>query len=162
MARAVATLAAAAIAAAAAPFTATIDISRPGRRYDGIGALSGGGGVTRLLIDYDPALQQRIYDALFLPRAGAALQIIKVEIGGDSQSTEGTEQSHEHFRGDLNCSRGYEWAVLEAAKARNPDIRTCEPRLLHTVPAAHPARVVTPDAAKAGSAPRGPTRSSTR
>jgi hypothetical protein len=26
-------------------------------------------------------------------------------------------------RRDLNCSRGYEWDVLEAAKARNPDIK---------------------------------------
>jgi hypothetical protein len=28
------------------------------------------------------------------------------------------------MRGDLNCSRGYEWAVLAAAKARNPAIKT--------------------------------------
>lgn len=36
----------------------------------------------------------------------------------------GTEASHEHFRGDLNCSRGYEWGVVAAAKARNPAIKT--------------------------------------
>ena len=29
-----------------------------------------------------------------------------------------------HVRGDLNCTRGYEWAVLAAAKKRNPAIRT--------------------------------------
>jgi hypothetical protein len=86
-----------------------LNFSDLGPAFDGIGALSGGGGVTRLLVDYPTALQQDIFDVLFKPNAGASLQIIKVEIGGDTQSTEGTEQSHEHFRGDLNCSRGYEW-----------------------------------------------------
>ena len=75
--------------------------------FDGIGALSGGGGVTRLLIDYPAQLQSDILDWLFKPGVGAALQIIKVEIGGDSQSTEGTEQSHEHFRGERqSCPSG--------------------------------------------------------
>jgi hypothetical protein len=92
--------------------------------FEGIGALSGGGGVTRLLLDYDPAIQQDILDILFKPNAGASLQIIKVEIGGDTQSTEGTEESHMHARGDLNCSRGYEWWVVEQAKLRNPAIGT--------------------------------------
>ena len=71
---------------AAAPQNVTLDFSAPGAVYDGIGALSGGGGVTRLLIDYDEAIQEDIYDILFKPNAGAALQIIKVEIGGDTQS----------------------------------------------------------------------------
>ena len=44
--------------------------------------------------------------------------------GGDTQSTEGTEQSHEHYKGDLNCSRGYEWWVINEAKKRNPAIKT--------------------------------------
>ena len=38
------------------------------------------------------------------------------------QSTDGTEPSHSHFRGDLSCTRGYEIELLHAAKARNPDI----------------------------------------
>lgn len=80
--------------------------------------------MTRLLMDYPLAIQQDIFDILFKPNAGAALQIIKVEIGGDTQSTEGTELSHSHFRGDLNCSRGYEWTVLTEAKKRNPAIKT--------------------------------------
>lgn len=50
----------------------------PGRAYDGIGALSGGGGVTRLLINYPEALQSDILDILFKPKAGASLDIIKV------------------------------------------------------------------------------------
>ena len=101
-----------------------LNFSDLGVVFDGIGALSGGGGVTRLLIDYPAAIQEEIYDILFKPKAGAALQLIKVEIGGDTQSTEGTELSHSHVRGDLNCSRGYEWQVLAAAKARNPAIKT--------------------------------------
>ena len=57
-----------------------------GAVYEGIGALSGGGGVTRLLIDYPQHIQDDIFDILFKPQAGASLQIIKVEIGGDTQS----------------------------------------------------------------------------
>ena len=69
--------------ALSAPTTIPLDFSTPGASFEGIGALSGGG-VTRLLIDYDPALQADILDVLFKPNAGASLQIIKVEIGGDS------------------------------------------------------------------------------
>jgi hypothetical protein len=32
--------------------------------------------------------------------------------------------SHEHWRGDLNCTRGYEWYVMSEAKKRNPGIKT--------------------------------------
>jgi len=49
---------------------------------------------------------------------------VKVEIGGDTQSTEGTEASHMHTRDDLNCSRGYEWDVLREARKRNGAIKT--------------------------------------
>ena len=125
--RLLATLAFAAVAALAAADAAApiaLDFSLLAQAFEGIGALSGGGGVTRLLIDYDEAIQQDIYDILFKPKAGASLQMIKVEIGGDTQSTEGTEASHMHTRGDLNCSRGYEWQVLREAKKRNPAIRT--------------------------------------
>ena len=125
MLRALAVAAAAAVAVVGAlAAVPTLDLSARGAPYTGIGALSGGGGVTRLLIDYPPAIQEDIYDILFKPKSGAALQIIKVEIGGDTQTTEGCELSHSHFRGDLNCSRGYEWLVLQAAKIRNPAIKT--------------------------------------
>ena len=85
-----------AIAATAALKSIPLDFSVPGASFEGIGALSGGGGVTRLLIDYPQPLQDDIFDILFKPNAGASLQIIKVEIGGDTQSTEGTELSHSH------------------------------------------------------------------
>lgn len=46
-----------------------------------------------------------------------------MEIGGDSDATEGAEPSHMHFKGDLNYDRGYEWWLMKEAKARNPDIK---------------------------------------
>ncbi len=96
---------------------------RPGRTFDGIGAISGGGGNSRLLIDYPEPHRSQILDYLFKPGYGAALQILKVEIGGDTNSTDGAESSHEHASGDLNCDRGYEWWLMEQAKARNPNIK---------------------------------------
>ncbi len=51
----------------------------------------------------------------------------KVEIGGDTQSTDGTEASYKHYREEPPvCSegRGYEmWLMAEAYK-RNPDVAT--------------------------------------
>lgn len=59
-----------------------LNFSLVGQPFEGIGALSGGGGVTRLLIDYPPDQRDDVLDILFKPNAGASLQIIKVEIGG--------------------------------------------------------------------------------
>jgi len=50
--------------------------------------------------------------------------MVKVEIGGDSQSTDGTESSHMHSKNDLDYERGYEWWLLSEAKKRNPNIKT--------------------------------------
>ncbi|WP_329007710.1 hypothetical protein OG271_18560 [Micromonospora rifamycinica] len=50
------------------------------------------------------------------------MQLMKVEIGGDTNSTSGAEPSHEHTRGSINCNRGYEWWMMEQARARNPNI----------------------------------------
>jgi hypothetical protein len=50
--------------------------------------------------------------------------MLKVEIGGDCQSTDGTEPSHMHTRDDLSCTRGYEFWLLNEAKQRNPNIKT--------------------------------------
>src|SRR5579884_1438140 len=101
----------------------TVDGHGAGRTFDGIGAISGGGGNSRLLIDYPEPQRSRILDYLFKPGYGAALQILKVEIGGDTNSTDGAEPSHMHTRGDLNCDRGYEWWLMAQAKARNPNIK---------------------------------------
>jgi galactosylceramidase len=60
---------------------------------------------------------------LFTPNLGASLQMLKVEIGGDTDATEGAEPSHMHFDGDENYNRGYEWWLMKEAKKRNPDIK---------------------------------------
>src|SRR6266487_452363 len=86
-------------------------------------AKDGGGGNTRLLADYPAAQQQQILDYLFKPGYGADLQILKVEIGGDTNSTDGSESSIEHTSGAINCTAGYEWWLMEQAKARNPGIK---------------------------------------
>src|SRR5215831_2711097 len=51
--------------------------------FRGIGAISGGGGNSRLLIDYPPKQRAQVLDYLFKPGYGASLQILKLEIGGD-------------------------------------------------------------------------------
>jgi hypothetical protein len=110
-------------APAAAADAVTINGSGAGRVFDGIGAISGGGGNSRLLVDYPEPYRSQILDYLFKPGYGASLQILKVEIGGDTNSTDGAESSHEHARGDLDCDRGYEWWLMQQAKARNPNIK---------------------------------------
>ena len=100
----------------------TINGASGGRALDGVGAVSGGGGNSRLLIDYPEPQRSDILNYLFKPGYGAAMQILKVEIGGDTNSTSGAEPSHEHVRGSVNCNRGYEWWLMEQAKARNPNL----------------------------------------
>ncbi|WP_254878458.1 RICIN domain-containing protein [Streptomyces sp. NA04227] len=111
-----------AAAAPPAPTAITVDGASPGRTFDGIGAISGGGGNSRLLVDYPEPQRARILDYLFKPGQGAALQTLKVEIGGDTNSTDGSESSIEHERGTVNCDNGYEWWLMKQAKQRNPRI----------------------------------------
>jgi hypothetical protein len=101
----------------------TLDGTKSGRTFDGVGAISGGGGNTRLLYDYPEPQRSQILDYLFKPGYGAAIQVLKVEVGGDANSTDGAEPSHEHVRGSIDCNRGYEWWLMEQAKARNPNIK---------------------------------------
>lgn len=102
----------------------TIDGASPGRVFDGIGALSAGAS-SRLLIDYAEPYRRQILDYLFKPDYGASLQHLKVEIGGDVNSTDGSEPSFARTRAEMahpNFNRGYEWWLMEEAKKRNPDI----------------------------------------
>ena len=49
---------------------------------------------------------------------------LKVEIGGDTDATEGAESSHMHTASDPgNYHRGYEWWLMCEAKRRNPAIK---------------------------------------
>jgi hypothetical protein len=61
------------------PFT----LSRLGasQTFDGLGAISGGGATSRLLVDYPPTQRAQVLDYMFKPSFGASLQILKVEIG---------------------------------------------------------------------------------
>ena len=92
-----------------------------GRTFEGIGAVSAGAS-SRLLVDYPEPYRSQILDILFKPKWGAALQHLKVEIGGDVDSTDGSEPSHMHTRQDENYQRGYEWWLMKEAKKRNPKI----------------------------------------
>ena len=116
-------LAAVPVQPAAAATAITVNGTSAGRTFGGIGAISGGGGNTRLLTDYPAAQQQQILDYLFEPGYGADLQILKVEIGGDTNSTDGSESSHMHSASVTDCNTGYEWWLMEQAKALNPNIK---------------------------------------
>lgn len=109
--------------AVAATTAVNVNGAVAGRTFDGVGAISGGGGNSRLLIDYPEPQRSQILDYLFKPGYGAAVQLLKLEIGGDANSTDGAEPSHEHVRGDVNCNVGYEFWLGEQAVARNPNVK---------------------------------------
>ena len=98
-----------------------LDGQSKGRAFDGLGALSAGAS-TRLLVDYPEPQRSQILDYLFKPGYGAELQHLKVEVGGDVNSTDGSEPSHMRSRSDHNYTRGYEWWLMVEAHKRNPNI----------------------------------------
>ena len=107
---------------AATPQTIVVDPASGGRTFDGMGAISGGGGTSRLLVDYPEPQRSQVLDYLFKPGVGAELDIFKVEIGGDTHTSNGAEPSHEREDGVIDCNRGYNWWMMREAKKRNPDI----------------------------------------
>ncbi|GAA3596004.1 galactosylceramidase [Agrococcus terreus] len=109
-------------ALAAEPVDVVVGTSTDGRAYDGVGAVSGGGATSRLLLDYPAAERDEILDYLFRPGYGASLEMLKVEIAGDSNTTDGSESSHMHTADVVDCDAGYEWWLMEEAVERNPDI----------------------------------------
>src|SRR5580704_834009 len=98
-----------------------LDGQSTGRIFDGIGAVSAGAS-SRLLIDYPEPYRSQILDYLFRPHYGASLQHLKIEIGGDVNSTDGSEPSHMRSPDDKNFTRGYEWWLMQEAHRRNPKI----------------------------------------
>ena len=101
--------------------TVRLDGTSKGRVFDGLGAVSAGGS-SRLLIDYPEPQRGAILDYLFKPGYGAALQHLKVEIGADVNSTDGSEPSHMRSATDHSADRGYEWWLMAEAHKRNPGI----------------------------------------
>lgn len=112
-----------AFAQATATTAITLNGAGSGFTFMGIGGLSGGSGTSRLLFDYPATQQSEILDYLFKPNYGASLHILKVEIGGDTNSTNGAEASHMRSATDQNYTRGYEWWLMGQAKARNSNIK---------------------------------------
>jgi galactosylceramidase len=108
--------------------TIVINGSGTGRTFEGIGALSAGAS-SRLLIDYPEPYRSDILDYLFKPNFGANLYELKVENGGDVNSTDGSELSYAHTREEFlhpkkeYFNRGYEWWLIKEAQKRNPAIR---------------------------------------
>jgi len=113
----------AAAAFAAEPVHVILEGRGTGKIFDGIGAASGGGAVSRLLINYPELQRSQVLDYFFKPNYGASLQLLKIEFGGDGNSTEGSEPSHMHHPGEENYGRGFEWWVAKEAKRRNPEIK---------------------------------------
>ena len=105
----------------------SIDSNGPGLMFEGLGALSAGAS-SRLLIDYPEPQRSQVLDFLFQPNFGASLHHLKVEIGGDTQSTDGTEPSFARTREEFlhpkpeYFQRGYEWWLMREARRRNPEI----------------------------------------
>jgi len=52
----------------------------------GVGGLSANA-AARLFLEYPPAIRDQLLDLMFLPSGGAAWQLLKVEIGGDVESS---------------------------------------------------------------------------
>lgn len=108
-------------------FTITIDGTSKGRVWEGLGALSAGAS-SRLLYDYPEPQRSEILDYLFKPGFGASLHHLKIEIGGDVNSTDGSEPSHARTREEFEhpkpeyFQRGYEWWLMKEARRRNPRI----------------------------------------
>eukprot|EP00930_Biecheleria_cincta_P069448 TRINITY_DN57192_c0_g1_i1.p1 TRINITY_DN57192_c0_g1~~TRINITY_DN57192_c0_g1_i1.p1 ORF type:complete len:994 (-),score=87.43 TRINITY_DN57192_c0_g1_i1:128-3109(-) len=89
--------------------------------FHGHGAMAVRGG-SKLLYDYPEPVRSEILDYLFSPGVGAALQVLKVEVGGDSQSGLGTEPSHRHNEREISCSRVRAFWLIREARQRNPNI----------------------------------------
>ena len=54
-----------------------VEKSAQSGRFDGLGAISGGGATTRLLYDYPEPQRGYVLDYLFLPNFGASLHMLK-------------------------------------------------------------------------------------
>ena len=103
--------------------TTVIDATTaPWYRFDGVGGLSGGGATSTFLMAYDEPYRSEIMDWMFKPGFAASLNLLKVEIGCDDETTDGCESCHMRSPTEVNCSRGYEWDLMKAAVARNPAI----------------------------------------
>jgi galactosylceramidase len=96
--------------------------TEPSFQFDGIGGLSGGGATSTFLLAYEQEARDAMLDWMFKPDFAGSLDILKVEIGADDQTTDGCESCHMRSPTEVNCSRGYEWPLMREAVKRNPSI----------------------------------------
>src|SRR5439155_9719969 len=110
-------------ASAATTTTITVNGAGGGRAFDGVGAISGGGGNSRLLVDYPEPQRSQILDYLFKPGFGANVQVLKLEIRGDANPTDGGEATVDQGRGTGNCKVCHEFWPGGEGKGRNRGFR---------------------------------------
>lgn len=96
-----------------------IDAASGGRTYEGVGGITSNG-MSKLMMEYPEDVLNDIFELLFKPGAGAALQHLKTEIGSDVNTSCGTEPSHMRSEDDFDIRRGVGLDVLRRAKALNP------------------------------------------
>jgi hypothetical protein len=85
--------------------------------YQGVWAMSANG-AARLLFEYPEPTRSQILDMLFLPSMGTRWQGLKVEIGGDVESSYGSMSSYAHVADNSTWSwnRGVQWWLIRCAK----------------------------------------------
>jgi galactosylceramidase len=101
-----------------------IDGASGGRRWAGLGATPATA-MERQLMTYPPAIRDYILDLMFKPNFGMALTHLKVEVGGDNNSTAAVEPSFAHTREEManpNFHRGGNYWLMRQARDRNPRI----------------------------------------
>jgi O-glycosyl hydrolase len=103
------------------PIRVSLDAADSGKLFAGAGAISASS--SRLLYDYPEPERSQVLDYLFKPHYGLNIQILKVEIGSDMNSTDLAEPSHERREGEIHPDLGFEWWLMTEAKRRNPDIQ---------------------------------------
>ncbi|MEA4935103.1 MAG: hypothetical protein VB102_00530 [Paludibacter sp.] len=88
--------------------------------FEGLGAIPS---YEKLLYDYPEPQRSELLDYLFLPNFGAALQVLKVEIGYDGNNTAVSWPAYKRSLNETpDFNRGYVWWLMKEAKKRNPDI----------------------------------------
>ena len=95
-----------------------------GIRYDGYWAMAVNG-AARLLFEYAEPARTELLDLFFTPRGvGTAWQGLKVEIGGDVESSYGSMTSFMHTSNvsEASFTRGVIWWLIVEARKRNPKL----------------------------------------
>ena len=99
-----------------------IDGTSGGRRWGGIGSTPATA-MERQLLHYPKPIQEDILDLMFKPNFAMGLTHLKVEVGGDNNSTAAVEPSFAHTREEMahpNFHRGGNFWIMREARDRNP------------------------------------------